>query len=758
MPISIPRLRIWFAIIAVATVLAVLGFYGYARYKVRHAIREIPARLGIEIQQSTDNFSLSKSEGGHTLFTIRASKAIQYKQGGHAQLKEVSIIVYGRHSERFDQIYGASFDYDPQAGTISANGDVLIDLQANGNPGVQPDQATPKELNNPVHLKTSGLVFNQKTGIAHTDQALEYRVPQASGSARGATYDSKANRLTLDADVVMQTSGERGSTIHARSALITRDPQQITLSTVSVTQQSATFDANRVEVFIRADNTIDHAVATGDVRMRRAADNGFSVAAPRASLTMGKKNLVSAAQFDGGVKFDGTGKNAATGSAGRVNVDFGPNNRVKVVHLLDDVHFLQLPGSAKGQNTGELVAPALDLYTRGGRAMDHGETRGPSTLVMTQTASAHPGDRTTIAAGHFRVDFNAANRASSLRGDQGTKIVFTTPGEPDKISTADTLVTQFAAGGGIASLTQQGHFDFQQAAFAKAPALHATAVRATYTPDDESLTLTGEPRVVDGGMTITAQQVRVNRHTGDAFAVGDVKTTYSELRSQPNGALLATADPIHVTARNMNAQRQSGIARYTGGARLWQGPNIVEAPTIEFDRPQRSLVAQGLATKGQPAQPVSSVFVQANESGKTTPVVVTAARLTYADADRRAKFLGGVIARGQDATISADQVDVILIAANAQKNATVGAPAQLQQIVAGAHVVIQQTDRRATGEKLVYTAQDGRFVLTGGPPLITDPQRGTIRGDSLTFYSRDDRVIVESEGTQRTVTHTRINQ
>jgi lipopolysaccharide export system protein LptA len=753
MPISIPRLRTWFAVIAVATLVAVAGFYGYARYTLHRKLHELPARLGIEIQQSTENFSLSKSEGGHTLFTIRASKAIQYKQGGKAQLKEVSIIVYGRRSERFDQIYGSSFDYDPQAGTVSANGDVMIDLQANGKPGAQPDQSTPKELNNPVHLKTSGLVFNQKTGVARTDQTLEFRVPQASGSAKGATYDSKANKMTLDSDVVMQTTGKSGATIRARSAVITRDPQLISMTNVTMAQPATNFEADKMDVFIRADNSIDHAVATGNVHLRRGAADGFNIAAPHAELAMGQKNAVTSAQFTGGVKFDGTGKNAANGTAGRINVVFGANNRVKVVHALDDVHFVQLPGSGKGQNSGELVANAVDLYTRGGRAMDHVESIGPAKIVMSQTASAHAGDLTTITADRFRADFSKDNKLASLRGERNTKIIFTSTGEPDKVSTADLLIAQLAPGGGILSLTQQGNFDFQQAASGKAPAQHATAQRATYVPGDESLALSGEPRIVDGGMTITAQQIRVNRRTGDAFAQGEVKSTYSEIKAQPSGALLATGDPIHVTAKNMNAQRQSGIARYTGGARLWQGANIVQAPTIEFDRTQRSLVAQG-----QAAQPVSSVFVQADKSGKTTPVVVTAAKLTYADNDRRARYSGGVVAKGQDATIIADQVDIILIAANAQKSSAPGGPAQLQQIVAGAHVTIQQTDRRATGDKLVYTATDGRFVLTGGPPLITDPERGTIRGDSLTFYSRDDRVIVEGEGTQRTVTHTKINQ
>ena len=119
--------------------------------------------------------------------------------------------------------------------------------------------------------------------------------------------------------------------------------------------------------------------------------------------------------------------------------------------------------------------------------------------------------------------------------------------------------------------------------------------RAVYTPADQMLVLNGSPRVVDGGMTTTSRSMRLNRATGDAFADGDVKSTYSDLKAQPNGALLAASDPIHVTARTMTAHSSPAVALYTGEARLWQDANVIQAPSIEFDRNHRSVVAQGYA-------------------------------------------------------------------------------------------------------------------------------------------------------------------
>ena len=48
--------------------------------------------------------------------------------------------------------------------------------------------------------------------------------------------------------------------------------------------------------------------------------------------------------------------------------------------------------------------------------------------------------------------------------------------------------------------------------------MQAWANLARYTPADQMLALTGNPRVVNGGMQTTANTIRINRATGDALA------------------------------------------------------------------------------------------------------------------------------------------------------------------------------------------------------------------------------------------------
>ncbi len=215
-----------------------------------------------------------------------------------------------------------------------------------------------------------------------------------------------------------------------------------------------------------------------------------------------------------------------------------------------------------------------------------------------------------MTAGKFEAQFASSdgqNRLASVHGAPDARIVSATPGQPDRVSTSDAVDAAFLPQGGIDSITQQGNLTYTDG-LEPEKRMQAWADSARYTPADQMLVLTGNPRVVNGGMATTANTMRINRATGDALAQDDVKSTYSELKEQPDGALLASSSPIHVTARSMTAHNNPGTALYSGNARLWQDANIIEAPTIQFDRDRRFVTAQGT-----PSQPVQTILVQADK-------------------------------------------------------------------------------------------------------------------------------------------------
>jgi lipopolysaccharide export system protein LptA len=735
------RLRKFFAAGAVLVVMVAFGFYLRGIFKDRGAIPEIPKNIPADVASKASGFNLSKSEGGKQLFTIHAASVEQFKGGGKAALHDVSITVFGRNQDRSDQIYGSEFAYDPAAKIVTAEGEVRIDLESN-TPAAAASAATPSsqsaaaETRNLIHVKTSGLTFNENTGIAQTKAVIEFRLPEASGSAVGATYDSHGGVLMLKSAVKITSTGERQATITGQSAVITKSPSKVVVQYAKLEEPQRTLSADKVTAFMRNDNTVDRIVGTGNLHASSTGPKAAEINAAEGELQMAGANLARSGILSGGVTFASKGESPADGKAGKVLLSFGPANHVTKARAEDSV---QLKQGAAGK-AQELHAAVLDVFIKNGKKIERAVTSaGPGEIVREQATG-----KTTISAGHFETTFNDQNRPVSLYGTPDAKIVDTVSGKPDRILTSRELTAKFNDKGEIVSADQSGDFHYQEGTQT------ATADRAKYAAAEETILLTGSPRVVDSGATLTADSIQLNRKTRNAVAQDNVKTTYTNMTAQPAGAMLASSDPIHVTGSSVNFSSSTGVARYSK-ARLWQGPNIVEAPTISFDRNKRSLQAQGSQAQGSQGGQVASVFVQKDKNGKLTPVNVTSDKLSYVDSERKAVFSGNVIVRTQDTTIDSDTVQVILLPRKSQ--AETQSASQLDRIESQGDIKIQQGSRKATGTRLIYTAAEEKMVLTGTPnkrPSIFDAERGQITGDSLTFFTHDGRVLVGGGETSQT--------
>jgi lipopolysaccharide export system protein LptA len=114
-----------------------------------------------------------------------------------------------------------------------------------------------------------------------------------------------------------------------------------------------------------------------------------------------------------------------------------------------------------------------------------------------------------------------------------------------------------------------------------------------------------------------------------------------------------------------------------------------------------------------------------------------------------------VVAETATAETDSDAVELLLLPAGNHAGKD-GGQSQVDRMTALGHVVITSEGRRGTGEQLVYTGEDGDYVLTGTStvlPRMTDSQRGSVSGEALIFHSRDDSVSVEGGG-HRTKTET----
>ena len=557
MSVSIPRLRIWFAVMALAAMAVVAGFYFEARIAMRSALKKLPGKVGIDIQQTSEGFTLSKSEGGRTLYTIHASKATQFKQGGRAELHDVNIIVYGRKTDRFDQIYGNDFEYDPQAGKVVSKGEVHIDLEGNTEGQKLDDQAPPREMHNPIHLRTQGMVFNQKTGMAETDGVVDFRVPQATGTAHGATYDSKKNELTLHSEIDIQTEGKQPEHIQALHGTITKEPRLLTMDSVQMSGGERKLLADHAIVNLGEDNSVQHVNADGNVHVSNPRRNAGALATGRYDAGRQQYGGIGVVHRRSGFRIGSAGGQRTFGrdadAIRKRSTEKAAASTATLLQTIDarqGVTLRQAPKeTSKNPQALAMSSNAMTFALKRGTAAEFGADHGPGHIVISAAAPKSAGEQTLIDAQHFTADFGEQNRLRTVHGVGAVHVTSHVPGQPDKVSTSDTAVAQFTPEGEVSRVVQEGNFRFNEGQSSKSELGGRTsfADRATYSPLDDSVNLQGSPRIVDGGMTVTADSIRLLRRSGEAFAVGNVKSTYSELKLQPNGALLATADPIHVT-------------------------------------------------------------------------------------------------------------------------------------------------------------------------------------------------------------------
>jgi lipopolysaccharide export system protein LptA len=795
------------AFAAVAVVLLVA--LGLHKLKGRGLHMDLPGQLGADISQTANGFTYSQSQRGHTIFTIHASKIVQYK-GNEAELRDVNITLYGPEgSHRQDRILGSDFLYNKSTGQVMAKGQVEIDMAsptAGGVPG-KPGTATPDA----IHVQTSGLRFDQRSGEAHTDEALSFTLPRANGKAVGGDYNSRTGVLTLGSAVEFRADGNGSpAVVYAEHAQLLRDAHVAYLLRARSEYEGGHSSADQAIVHFRPDGSIQHLDVENHVHMLTA--DGAELYSTTATVDLDDRSQPLSANAGGGVNFlSGTPELNLHGNAVEGTMVFKPGVDGKAVlnhaQFRNAVSFVvqqkSLGGDPRGSANREMTASRLDVEFApgpGGKSLAQKATAaGGATVDMHDLPYGGQPKHTTIYGQQLIANLVNGHELRQLDGSGGTKVVdYASDGATDT-STGDTLHATFlpisrahepprkavqgvpgSESAEVDAAVQQGHVslvaeparDARRTDGAPQGPLFAEAGMLTYHASDQQLHLTGDaihpPRVHNDTLALTATEVDYRRNSGDAIAHGDVRSTYGSKpadgkRSGAPG--LGGAGPVHIVAALAEMMHSTNAGVFRGDmqtpARMWQGANSVTAPVLELGKQAGSLDAHGENGAHGTVHAVFSGRTKDATTSKTGQPAnmltrVTADTLFYSDTTRTADFRGGVVAQQPNGTVDADDAQVFLT------EAPQGQSSQLDRMIATGHVALTQTGRRGTGEKLVYTAADANYLLTGTPgepPRALDTQRGATSGAALLFRSGDGSVEVQSndaEGnSRRTVTDTR---
>jgi lipopolysaccharide export system protein LptA len=776
----------WAAWAAAAIALVVVGVFA------KHAIQEARARhfqpkpIASAVEQQSNEFSFSKIDQNVTIFTVRAAKATEYKEQNQMVLQDVWITIFGRSGDRNDNIHTSECSYQPKEGSIHCQGAVQIDLASKNLPAQTED---PKS----IQITTSNLSFNKASGEASTPEPVEFRFAQGHGHAVGVTYSTETAVVVLQQNVTMelnpsQKSGGPPISATGGSLVIHRNERRVELmAPAEVKQGSRVLDSQQITIELDENFKAQRAVAEGHPTLRSSDPTGeFSASANQFEAALDPAGWIQRIAGDGAVTgMQRTRAGTNHFAAAKVSFDMEPeHNAVKTMNATGGVavdsadttgsralktEALLVRFAAATPSTSRASAPA---FTSEPRRIESAETLAPATIEMKSGNEA-----TTLRAKRFVTRFNTAGKLDQLLGHLDVQITRQIGASAPQVTTSAELAASFDSAGQWSTLDQSGNVKFQQND-RQATAATAHVVRAT-----DMITLTGSPVLSDAMSRTSAGNVVINQRSGEIQATGGVLSTY--LSGAKNTSMNLGDGPGHVSSDKLTGSNTTGHAVYSGHARLWQGDSVLDAQQIELWRDEKKMQATGgvVAVFQQASGPGVASFGTKPARGESTkpstasgPTLwhIRAPMLTYWSDAGRAHLETGVRAESQQGSMDSKTLDVYLtpppaaIGAPTGRNevgAASGAPAgasggnrQMDKALAQGAVIVRQGDRRATAEQALYSAADGKFILSGGQPTIIDASSDTTTGHSLTFFVANDTILIDSQEGSRTLTKHRVEK
>ena len=737
--------------------------------------------------------------------------------------------MYGKNGDRNDRIQGDEFEYDKKAGVVRAIGLVNLDLQAaQENAGKAAADAAGAKV---LHVTTSNLVYLNKLGVAATNEYIDFQSGAMTGHATGADYNSDTGVLTMHSSVSMSgVAGKRPVQVTASTAEVDNRNREIFLTGARCVSMGQTAEAQRATLHTRPDGTLARVEAQGNVTK---AGMGSKLVSQRADVVLNAKSQPQSAVLTGGVQYSSdVPLLERNGQAEEASIAFDALGQAKQAVFTGAVHMSERTRATEAArepwSSRDLTAAKVEaaLLPEGGTAQVRdvvatGSARLTELNNGTLSSSKDIG-RTEITADVLTAHMVEAGdgrqppQLDTLAGRGHTLLHQVSADGTEQTSSGDTLDAKFrpqppgsrvagrqtslsalgGATGMLLSAAQQGHVTMVRRTPAKVGAKagansgtvqedveRASAQRVAYDGDLDRVTLTGGVQMSDAGSVMWANQVALDRISGDSVATGAVKVDYvQDSSAQAGGRAGAQAEPTHILAERAELENAAKIATFHGKpVRLWQGADQVQAPVIELDRAKKRLIARGeasagAAAAGQTAQvhtilsPRSDLPGAANSAAAKSNALKTGAgkagaesqmpkamriasgELVYSGDLRQAEFSESVRAVTVDGSVRADEATVYLQqgAGQGPSSAVEEVPSiagSVERMVATGQIEIEQPGRRATGQRLQYTANDQLFMLTGDdrvPPKMVDAAHGTITGAAILFHPGDDSVAISN--------------
>ena len=587
-----------------------------------------------------------------------------------------------------------------------------------------------------------------------------------SATAREASVAKDESTVVLDGDVRVGSAGIHARTEHASytksdNTLRAPGPTEVAEGKTTANGVGMTFDRNADALTIHDQAVIHMADANGGgvteitcgtatfarreryrrfekaVRMRRGA-HVLEADVAVAYLSQDEKRIERIELRENArIASSDPSPGALQSLTGRImNLTYAPDGASLEHAVIDENAIVQLAGE-KGQTGRQIAAKLLDIAL-GPDGSTPTAVVGRENVQLTMPAEGDAPARTIEAA---NVEAKGQPGRGLTRAQFSGNVQYRERGANiGRAASSGTLDVGLKP-----ALSALEDAKFAHAVKFEQGKLAALAAAARYDVDKGTLELSGSepgapaPHVITDQITVDAQKIDVTLDGPKVKAAGTVKSVLQPTGTGKMPSMLKQDQPVNVLAANLDYDGTASRGTYTGDARLFQGDTSVKAETIAIDDKHGDLSASGSVTSTTMLEQQDKERKRKKERVRS---IASAKEMKYEEGERRLTYTGDAHLVNPDGDMTAAKIELYLKPSGDE----------LDRAEAYDDVTLREQERKTTGSRMTYTADDERYVITGVPVKIVDECSRETIGRTLTFLKATDSIVVDGNQQIRTQT------
>ncbi len=397
-----------------------------------------------------------------------------------------------------------------------------------------------------------------------------------------------------------------------------------------------------------------------------------------------------------------------------------------------------VPGTERGKGPRILKCARLDVAFHEDRTIENANA-GPDAELTLLPGPGEAKERRRLKARFLTFHFDAKGQLEEVEGQKDALLTIE-PIAPARGEARSVECRSFTAR--LDPETgETKNIDFRNDVVMAKGTQRAKADSGWYNGAKNRLTLEKDPEILDtaDGSRLSAVKIDVDTETGNVDASRDVRHVLGKgSGGKPRTGPLGSGDePTLVTCGTFSHEAKTKTTRYMESAVLRSGKDELRAPVIrviEDPSGKRKLAAlEGVVSLYHPKEKP--------DKPPPAPVETHATQLNYDEAGSRAVYTGDVVIRQGDIVSRSPEATMTFTADGSQ----------IEKVVAGEPVEIEQGLRKANGTRGTYTPASELLVIVGDKVTLKEPAQETA-GRSLTFHVGDSRILMDGREEVRTET------